>query len=77
MVEASSHVLEDTTYEQRHHIALDTAEYREKHISDVAYHVDLSLPKGEWYTGKITVTFMLKQKPSQDLFLDYRGVKIG
>ena len=48
MVEATSKVFEDKSYEQRHHIVLYTAEYREKHIADVAYHVDLSLPEGEW-----------------------------
>lgn len=77
MVEAVSAVHEDTTYEQKHHIALATAEYRDKHIADVKYSLDLSLPKGEWFTGKFSVSFTLKHKPAQDLFLDFRGVKIG
>ena len=77
MVEAASTVHEDTSYEQKHHIALSTAEYRDKHISDVKYNLDLSLPKGDWYTGKYHVSFTLKQKPTQDLFLDFRGIKIG
>jgi len=77
MVEAVSNIYEDPTYEQKHHIALATAEYRDKHLAEIAYKVDLSLPKGDWYTGKYTMTFILKQKPTQDLFLDFRGIKIG
>lgn len=59
MVESSSQVHEDTTYEQNFAIALATAEYRDQHIADVAYKVDLSLPKGEWFGGKVEVSFTL------------------
>lgn len=76
MVE-STQVFEDSAYEQKHSISLATAEYRERFISDVSYQVDLTLPKGEWYAGNIGVSFTLKQLPTQELFLDFRGVKIG
>jgi hypothetical protein len=46
MVESSSQVHEDNTYEVNQHVTHAVAEYRDKLIADVAYQVDLSLPKG-------------------------------
>ena len=77
MVQSAPQVHEDPTYESNYYISLATAEYRDLHVADVAYKVDLSLPKGEWFGGKVEVSFRLLQKPVQDLFLDFRGVKIG
>jgi len=59
MVESSKLVHEDPTYEQNFYISLATAEERDKHISEVSYKVDLSLPKGEWFGGKVEVAFKL------------------
>lgn len=77
MVESNPSILEDASYEKNCFIAKTTAEYRENLVSDVAYHVDLSLPKGDWYTGKVQITLTIKQKPTTDLFFDFRGIKIG
>ena len=42
------------------------------------YWVDLGLAKGDFFIGRTKVEFKLDQKPTgQDLFLDFRGVKIG
>ena len=64
-------------HEKNTFIARDDALYREKHVSEVQYNVDLSLPKGEVYGGKITINFNLKHHPAQDLFLDFRGVQVA
>jgi hypothetical protein len=53
MVEATTNIFEDASYEKNCYITKATAEFREPHVCDVAYHVDLSIPKGEWYTGKV------------------------
>ena len=38
----------------------------------------MAVPKGDWYTGRVTIDFKLIEKPTgSDLFLDFRGVKIG
>lgn len=79
MVEAHNQVHEDPTHDVKQSISLATADYRHKIIDpdSISYHVDLSLPKGDWYGGKVTVVFSLRQKPSQDLFLDFHGQKVG
>lgn len=61
MVEStvSQTVHEDSTFETHFPISLATAEYRDAHIDNVAYYVDLTLPKGEWYTASFTVSFRL------------------
>ena len=53
MVEQTNHIFEDVSYEKNCFVAKTTTEYREKLVADVAYHVDLSLPKGDWFTGKV------------------------
>jgi hypothetical protein len=76
-MELSSLVHEDSTFEVNHHVQQAVADYRDKLIADVTYQVDLSLPKGDWYGGKVTVNFELLDKPTQELFIDFRGIKIG
>lgn len=49
---------------------------RAKCLTDVSYDVKLNLPRGEWYSGHITVNFMVKEAPTHDIFLDYRGIMI-
>ena len=77
MVEQTNHIFEDVSYEKNCFVAKTTTEYREKLVADVAYHVDLSLPKGDWFTGKVQITLIIKQKPTVDLFFDFRGIKIA
>jgi len=46
-------------------------------VTNVSYDVDLVLPKGEWYAGRVAVSFTLKSMPASELYLDFRGVKVG
>ena len=51
---------------------------RKKCLDDVSYTVELGLPKGDWFVGRAKIEFKVLEKPvGQDLFLDFRGVKIG
>ena len=51
---------------------------RFKCFTDVSYVVELGVPKGDWYTGRVQYEFKVIEKPTgQDLFFDFRGVKIG
>lgn len=72
-----SQIAEDPLYDKNVYIHIDTAKTRFAAVADVSYHVDLVLPKGEWYSGKVAVTFTLKAIPSSELHLDFRGVKVG
>jgi len=56
---------------------VSTAKLRFEAIKDVQYDVDLILPKGDWYAGRVAVTFNLLQMPTSELFLDFRGVKVA
>ena len=70
---------EDVTYDTNHHITRESARFRDSFISEVSYKVDLALPKGDWFHGKVEVKFNLKQEvpATQSLHLDFRGNKIG
>jgi aminopeptidase N len=46
-------------------------------VADLRYKVDLVLPKGEYYNGHITIEFTCKVIPEDDLFLDFRGLKVA
>ena len=73
-----SGIFEDPTFEQNLHIQQKDAIRRAKCINDVSYTVELAVPTGEWYAGRVTIEFKLREKPTgQDLFLDFRGTKIG
>jgi len=70
-------VIEDTTYEKNFFVHLTDAEKRKACIDEVSYEVELVLPKGDWFGGKVKIDFKLTEQPQQELFLDFRGVKIG
>lgn len=50
---------------------------RHEHISNVSYKVDLSLPKGEWFSGFVQIEFDCQKVPTADFWLDFRGIKVG
>jgi hypothetical protein len=52
-------ITEDTHYENNVYLSLATAQFRANTVTNVSYKVDLSLPKGEWFSGFIEVTFDL------------------
>ena len=70
-------MFEDTSYNSNHYIQQTTALSRKSVVGDVAYKVQLALPKGDWYGGKVHITFTLSALPKEDLPMDFRGVKIG
>jgi len=72
-----SRITEDPLYENKVHLHVSTAQMRFAAVTDLAYDVDLVLPKGDWYAGKVSVSFTLKSNPTSELFLDFRGVKVG
>ena len=69
-------IFEDKTYEKNHYIKQKDAIFRETIVDNVKYNVSLSLPKGEFYFGKVVVKFNVKVLPNKNLSLDFRGVKI-
>jgi hypothetical protein len=79
MVEAISAqcVCTDSSYEKNVHIQKATAVKRAQLITDVSYDVKLLLPKGEWITGSCRVEFTVKQMPTTDMHIDFRGISIG
>lgn len=44
-------ITEDTDYEKNVTIELVTAKMRFESVSNLSYKVDLSMPKGDWYSG--------------------------
>ena len=70
-------IFDDPTYESNVYLHTEFAQLRHKCVANVAYTVDLLLPKGDWYTGKVTVTFDLVCIPERELALDFRGMKLG
>ena len=72
-----SKITEDPLYDKNVYLHVSTAQMRFAAVSDVAYNVDLVLPKGEWYAGRVSVSFTLKSNPTSELYLDFRGVKVG
>ena len=68
----------DSSYENNVHITQINCIERAKYISDVNYTVELTLPKGDWYSGCVSVNFKMSSNlPKNDLFLDFRGYAIG
>jgi hypothetical protein len=67
----------DTTYEKNHHITFANAEYRKSVVQNVSYDVSLSMPKGEFYSGKIEINIDLNKIPTKPLYLDFRGLLIS
>jgi len=70
-------ITEDTEYGKNVHLDLTTANLRFDTVADVSYKVDLQLPKGEWYTGSVQIEFNCKKIPTDDFFLDFRGIKVA
>lgn len=45
----------DPSYGDNHYVFHDAAKHRKSLVSDVAYKVNLALPKGDWYYGRVHV----------------------
>ena len=49
---------------------------RAKCLKDVSYDVKLNLPRGDYFSGCVDVRFTVTQLPTNDTWLDFRGLKI-
>jgi hypothetical protein len=76
MVESSG-IISDETYEKNIYVQKSDAILRSKFISNVNYTVKLLLLKGETYSGSVTISFELTNPTNDDLYLDFRGLKIA
>ena len=70
-------IIADETYEKNAFVNIDTAKLRKECIDEVEYKVDLMLPKGNRFGGRVQVNFKLLKKTSKDLALDFRGTHIA
>jgi hypothetical protein len=52
-----STITEDSDYEKNVYLNIITAKLRYDTVANVSYKVDLTLPKGAWYSGKVTIDF--------------------
>lgn len=61
-------------------LTLVQAQYRSSKVSNVAYDVQLSLPKGAQYFGKAAISFTLVKVPSgneEPIFFDFFGTDVA
>jgi len=70
-------MIEDTTYEKNVYVQHADCVVRDKCFSDVSYDVALNLPRGDWYSGCVDVSFKVTELPTTDCFLDFRGIQIA
>lgn len=42
----------------------------------MAYDVKLNLPRGDYYSGCVQISFKVNSLPDRNLFVDFRGSKI-
>ena len=55
-----SQITADPLYDKNAYLHISTAKMRFETVTDVSYDVDLVLPKGDWYAGRVAVSFTLK-----------------
>jgi aminopeptidase N len=70
-------IFTDKTYEENISMTLANAKFRAATVSNVEYAVDLAMPKGDVFFGKVTTTFDLAALPTKKLYLDFRGLRIA
>ena len=72
-----SQVFNCTTFENKYHLAEETAKFRASIVEDVKYQVCLSVLKGDCFYGTVQIKFNLKEVPTKNLGLDFVGQKIA
>jgi len=72
-----SGVIADSTYDKNTFVNIETAKLRKSCIDEVEYKVDIMLPKGNKFGGKVRIDFKLLQKTSKELALDFRGTHVA
>lgn len=71
-------MLTDRNYNKNLHVQKGHCEKRTKCFSDVSYDLTLNLPRGEYFSGKISITFKVDSLPEDDdLQIDFRGIAIS
>ena len=70
-------MIEDTTYEKNVYVQHADCVVRSKSFSDVSYEVNLNMPRGDWYSGCVDVSFRVAELPTIECFFDFRGIKIA
>jgi hypothetical protein len=58
-------------------MTLDNATFRASIVSNILYHINLALPKGDNFFGKFKTNFSLSEVPTKKFYLDFRGLKIA
>lgn len=56
-------MVEDNTYEKNVFVQQADCVVRAQCISEVSYDVKLNLPRGEWYSGCVDVSFKVLKAP--------------
>ena len=69
--------MEDSTYEKNVFVQAADCVVRAQCFSNVSYDVKLNLPRGDWFTGCVEIKLNVNKAPSNDLFFDFRGIKIA
>jgi hypothetical protein len=59
MVEQTSNILSDSTYDKNFYVRYDDAVKRANAISDVDYNVKIGLPRGEHFGGFVEINFKM------------------
>ena len=69
--------MEDNTYEKNVYVQQADCILRAESFAEVSYDVKLNMPKGDWYSGCVVASFKVNKIPANDLFFDFRGIKIA
>ena len=70
-------MIEDASFDKNVYVQHVDCVERAKCFSDVSYDVRLNLPKGDWYSGSVDISFKVSELPVTDCFIDFRGIKIA
>ena len=70
-------MLFDAHYTKNLHLQKADCLERTRCFSDVKYDLTLNLPRGDYYSGKVIITFRVNQIPhNDDVQIDFRGLNI-
>ena len=70
-------MLFDEHYTKNLHLQKADCLERTRCFSDVKYDLTLNLPRGDYYSGKVIITFRVNQIPhNDDVQIDFRGLNI-
>lgn len=71
-------MLNDTQYTKNLHLQKEECLERTRCFSQVSYDLTLNLPRGDYYSGKIVITFRVNKLPhNDDVSIDFRGLYIS